>query len=643
MKQRLAKFLCSLLAAVLILPLFLLFSFSAKAQTPAWPQIASTAGLCLNLETDTLLFEKNPDSRIHPAAFAKLMTALLAFEYRAEHGNVSVCVTSEMLSSAAGTTMKLKEGEVIAFDDLLAGLLVQNANDAALVLASVAGGNISSFVEAMNEKAASLGMEQTHYANPTGMDSAAMYTTLRDTLILCKALYRINDFMVLSEKPKVTIPATNATPSRVYTNRNALIPYSYITDYYMEGVRGMIAGGTSGAGYCVATLRKTGNCTNLVIISGGVDRSEKQNGTDISSYRDAKGLMEWAENNFSLRQVLMKDAIICEKKVRLASGVDHMILVSGTDFQALLPTEINPAEEITTQIRTPEEVFTAPIIEGNVYGEVDLIYQGKVIGTVPLVAQSNIGLSPWLVIWDAIVRFFDHGPARVVLILVITSGILYVLVLIGSVWLQHVRRNRERNLAIAELNERENRRMRQVRKEERLAARAKLHRAGVFFREGFRVLSGEAEVMDSSRNQKRTQPRKAVAKVPEKYRSKNRSQTPSQNIKTPLPARPVQKGTPPNTGRRLEKNVPPRPGTSANHPPYNSSGTYRISRQNTKPKSADVYRVTRPGAPSRSIAKPAPTQRQDVAKRPQSSEGTKRSGAKQSNRNPSSNIRRWPD
>jgi D-alanyl-D-alanine carboxypeptidase (penicillin-binding protein 5/6) len=89
--------------------------------------------------------------------------------------------------------------------------VVQNANDAALVLASVAGGSIATFVEQMNERAKELGMEHTYYANPTGVDAAVMYTSLQDTLILCKALYRVNAFMLLSETPKITIPATNLT------------------------------------------------------------------------------------------------------------------------------------------------------------------------------------------------------------------------------------------------------------------------------------------------------------------------------------------------------------------------------------------------------------------------------------------------
>ncbi len=514
MRERLVRILCSLFAAVCFLPLFPVSAEKAP------PEIASESGICYNLETGSFLFEKNTEANLKPAAFTKLMTALLALEYRQENGNVNVTVTEEMLSSAGGTSMKLKVGEAIPFDDLLSGLVVQNANDAALVLASVSGGNIASFVEMMNKRAEELGMEHTYYSNPTGVDSAVMHTTLADTLLLCKALYRVNDFMLLSEKAKITIPATNMTSERVYTNKNALVPYSYVTDYYLPNVRGMVAGFTSGAGYCVATVRQKDNCTNLVLISGGMDRSEAKNGTDISSYRDAKALLEWAEESYSIRSVVSADSVACEKGVTLAGGVDHMILVAGEEAKVLLPSDADFETDITKNIRVEEDSFPAPIVKGKVYGEMDVLFRGEVVATVPLVAQNNIGLSRWLVARDAVIRFFSHGPAKVILICVICAAVLYVAVLIGTVWLSARRRNRERDLAIKELNKKENRRLAKVRQEERRVMRAKLKQAGSFFQEGFRVLSGEAEEIAPASNTKRKKApqKKAVAKLPEQYR-----------------------------------------------------------------------------------------------------------------------------
>ena len=517
MKQKCVKTICSLLAAVFLLSLFPVFAISFEGA----PEVASAAAVVYNLETDDILFSKNMDGRLDPAAFTKLMTSLLSFEYRAKNGNINVTVTEEMLSSAGGTSMKLQAGEIIPFDSLLSGLVVQNANDAALVLASCVGGNISSFVDQMNDRAEKMGMDNTYYSNPTGVDSATMYTTLSDVLLLCKELYRVNDFMLLSESKKVTIPATNVSKERVYTNKNALVPFSYVTDYYMEGVRGMVAGYTSRAGYCVATMREAKNSKYMVVVSGGVDRSEKQNGTDISSYRDAKNLLEWAENTFAVREVIPSGKIVCERGVRLASGIDHMILVTGENLELLLPIEADLEKEITTEIKTNKKTFTAPIIEGTTYGEMKVLYQGKEIGSVPLVAQSNIGLSRGLVFWDAIKSFFSHGPAKVILILAILLAVSYVLYLFYVLYDQYRQRNRERNRIISEMMEMEKKRMKKVRLAEQKANQARMRKVRNALQAGFQVLQGETETPVNTKNRRNAPAHKAVAKVPEKYRTKS--------------------------------------------------------------------------------------------------------------------------
>ena len=566
MKSILRRLVCFFVATVCLLPLFCV----AHAEVDA-PAVTSSQILCYNLETKTVLWEKGSGDRILPATFTKLMTALLAFEWRAENGNVSVTVTEEMLSGAGGTSMKLKAGEVIAFDDLLQGLVVQNANDAALVIASTVGQSVNDFVEQMNARATTLGMEHSYFSNPTGVDSAVMYTTLSDLIPLCEALYRVNDFMVLSEKEKASIPATNLSEARVYTNKNALIPFSYVNDYMVRGARGMAAGYTSGAGYCVATTRQKNGATTLVLISGGSDLSDNQNGTQISSYRDAKTMLEWAEENYSLSEIVAKDQVICEKRVRLSGGVDHTILVAKDRLCILLPKDTN-IDDVSFEVRTDRDVFTAPIIKGQELGEADVMYQGKVLGTIVLSAQENIGLSRALVVWDAIVRFFSKGPARIVLYLVIGGAILYVLILIATVWIHNARRNRERNLILAELNEKENRRLRKVRREERQRTQAKLRQARTILREGYRVLHGDTEVMQAPSSGRRPpQQSRAVAKVPEKYRKKP---LPA-NYDPRRPANPqTRRNTQPAGTRRTAPTRPVRPqntqaqNTAKKRPPH---------------------------------------------------------------------------
>lgn len=539
-KSRRFKGLCFLFAAAMLLPSFL----SVRASAVADPDISAPQAICYQLESGKILFAAGENDRIAPASFTKLMTALLAFEYRAASGNPTVTVTEEMLSSAGGNTMNLKAGEVLPFDSLLAGLCVYAANDAALVLASVVGGNIAGFIDRMNERAKALGMTNTYYANPTGVDAPTMTTTLSDTLLLCCALYRVNDFVKLASEEKVTIPATNLTAERRYTNRNAVIPFSYVTDYYIPDARGMIAGYTANAGYCVATLREKNNATTLVLLSGGSDASENQNGSAINTYYDAKTLLEWAEKGFQRTDIITEGAVIREEKIALAAGVDHMILVAGEGLQVFLPKDADLTSADFRQVVTLSETsFQAPVVKGQQFGTVEFYYRDELLGSVPLEAQSNIGRSQWSAFWNGVTRFFSAGPARAILILVLLLAVAYVVILLLTVWVQYLRASRERRRAMRRLEEEEKRRMQTVRRRERMNRSHRIRRAGMFFREGFRVMTGDTDEAPAAPSDARkgrpgrSAAHRGVARVPEKYRKYPQGTAP--RGKTPPAKRPA--------------------------------------------------------------------------------------------------------
>jgi hypothetical protein len=371
--------------------------------------------------------------------------------------------------------------------------------------------------------------------------------------------------MLLAESPKVSIPATNATEERVYTNKNALVPYSYVTDYYIPHARGMAAGFTPLAGYCVATVRESEGGKYLVVVSGGKDRSEAQNGTDISSYRDAKALLEWAETKFAVREVLAKEAILCESKIRLASGVDHMILVAGESLEVLLPADADLSVDLEIKPIPEKGVFTAPVIKGKAYGKAEVYFRGEKVGEVPLAAQSNIGLSRWLVMWDAVKGFFSQGPAKAVLIVIAVGVGLYIASLFYAVWAEYQSANREKKKAIDDLMRIENQRMKKVRLEERKARQAGMRKVRGALRAGFQVLQGDAELMDAPQMRK-TAPTKAVAKVPEKYRRENRMPQ-NQKVRVNRPQAGLKKDMPSEQrGRetyRVGRNSSPRSPKSA--------------------------------------------------------------------------------
>ena len=147
-------------------------------------EVSATACVLMDADTGQVLYEKNGDKRMLIASTTKLMTALVALEL----GEPSQVITVTAAHMAEGSSMYLRPGERLTLEELLYGLLLCSGNDAALALTECAGG-VAPFVERMNEKAAALGMRNSHFANPNGLDDEAHYSTAYDMALLgCAAV-----------------------------------------------------------------------------------------------------------------------------------------------------------------------------------------------------------------------------------------------------------------------------------------------------------------------------------------------------------------------------------------------------------------------------------------------------------------------
>ena len=147
-------------------------------------EVSATACVLMDADTGQVLYEKNGDKRMLIASTTKLMTALVALEL----GEPSQVITVTAAHMAEGSSMYLRPGEKLTLEELLYGLLLCSGNDAALALTECAGG-VAPFVERMNEKAAALGMRNSHFANPNGLDDEAHYSTAYDMALLgCAAV-----------------------------------------------------------------------------------------------------------------------------------------------------------------------------------------------------------------------------------------------------------------------------------------------------------------------------------------------------------------------------------------------------------------------------------------------------------------------
>ena len=374
------KLLILFLALLLLIPLAL----PSYAAAPEANEAEEALLYCFH--TDSVLFTKNADKRIAHGNTAQLMTSLLTLEAYPDL-MASVTLTEDLLPGwyAPGDYRTLadygfKKGAEVPVKDLLAAMVIENANCASLLLASLIAGSKAEFVNLMNARAAELGMTNTVYKNPTGDDAEGAYTTANDLLILAKLLYHNPEFMALASASSYLLIAKN---SRIYT-RNYFLGKWYTDAYLYPNADGMKAGYTDEAeNTLVATATESDGYTYLAIILGG-----KEINFQNTSYALAKSLFRFGSTSFSYREVLSSAKLVTTLSVNGGDGADKVPLFPKETVRAYLPKTIDDTL-LTIDYHVIRESIDAPFEKGTVVGEITIYYDQNVIGKTELVTGNG--------------------------------------------------------------------------------------------------------------------------------------------------------------------------------------------------------------------------------------------------------------
>ncbi len=260
----------------------LLLGLVGTAGAAGPPPFSARAVLVANGTTGEILYAYDADARLPMASITKVMTALVALE-RVHPDDV---VTVGHQAPAVGeASIDLREGEQLAVRDLLAAALIPSANDAAYALASYVGeGSAEQFVQLMNERARKLGLSNTHYVRPDGLDVAGHYSSARDIFELARVAMRRPLFRKLVRKKAITI----AGGRRVYTRNDLLRSF--------PGTIGVKTGQTEGAGWSeVAAARREG-VTIYAVLLGGPSRAQRD--------EDLEELLSWGFDQYGRVQLI---------------------------------------------------------------------------------------------------------------------------------------------------------------------------------------------------------------------------------------------------------------------------------------------------------------------------------------------------
>lgn len=440
------KLISLLLAAITAASLAAAFAVPTGAVDD--PEIKNAASAYLyNIENSQAIYTYNPEEKVYPTSTVKIMTGIVALEALGDRLDEKVTITSEMLSEVSGNNVKLTVGEQVTVKDLLGAMLVYGANDAAYALAYTVAGSSRDFVQMMNAKAASdeIGAYNTVYTNPTGIHDENMTTTAKDTCAIALYAYKsVPSFMDFAGALKWTMEATNTRQSYTVYNRNCLLSLYYEDSYYYDKARGMNAGSTYEAGYCVVTTASSEIDGNTLTYLAVVMDAQAEEDT-VYSYVNVKNLLDWAFEAYVYVDVLSPEQTICEIPVTLANGVDYVTLVSKDSLRIYLPADTDIDKEISLTWSTDSEELQAPIEKGESVGWVFATYhengdeeKSVLIGKSELITTADISRSDLLY---GLYKIKQFTKSRVFIAAVIAAVVLAAVYVFGSAFLRQRRKN----------------------------------------------------------------------------------------------------------------------------------------------------------------------------------------------------------
>lgn len=221
-----------------------------------FPNINSRAAIVIDRNSNTILYGKNEKEKRKMASTTKIMTCIIVLE----NGNLNDIVeVSKKSAGTGGSRLGLKTGDKITVKDLLYGLMLCSGNDAAVALAEHVGGSIEDFSKLMNDKAAKLNLENTHFVTPHGLDNDEHYTTAYELALLSNYALKNKDFAQIVGTKSYTVTINNHT--KTLSNTNELLGT-------LNGIYGIKTGFTNGANRCLVTACKRGNMDIICVVLG---------------------------------------------------------------------------------------------------------------------------------------------------------------------------------------------------------------------------------------------------------------------------------------------------------------------------------------------------------------------------------------
>lgn len=366
------------MTALLVGWIFLSFPLAVYAEVV---EVSASAAILIDADSGKVLYAKNENARRSMASTTKIMTALLAVE--SEQRDQVVEITQEMVQ-VEGSSMYLKPGDKVTLETLAYGILLESGNDAANATAITLGGSVEGFVDMMNARARALGLSNTHFVTPSGLDAEEHYTTAADLAKLAAAAMKEPRFQAICSQSSATVEFVEPPTKRTLYNHNRLLKE-------LDGCIGVKTGFTKKSGRCLVTCCERDGVRLIAVTLNAPN-----------DWRDHKAMMEYG---FSMMERVEFQADGLELAVPLVGGTQDFIEAQPYS-QGEVSLVKGDKDKVDMTIELPRFIY-APVREGQVLGKVVYSLNGEYLCDVPIIASEGAEhLVKELTFWDRVKNWF---------------------------------------------------------------------------------------------------------------------------------------------------------------------------------------------------------------------------------------------
>lgn len=396
-----------------------------------FPVPNAESAIVLDTKSGDIIYSLDADKKVYPAGLTNLMTAVVALETKSPNDTCEVTKAALSGITYDQPQFGMQEGEVYTVEQLLHAIILNSNNDASNTLAVAVSGSIDEFVKKMNEKAKELGLNDTNFANPSGLHNENHYTTASDMAYLAKYALSNQTIASIAKTQKYTFPPTGIrTSEKTILSTNHLVSrYKYPYHYYANAT-GLKSGNSTEAGYCLAATAVKNGFTVLSVVMGAPNQDANEK---AYSFRDTAAIFDYVFDTYKSVLLAKKGDVIHDSKVTEAKNSTRLALTVEEDIYTTLKKTAD-TDIIKNEIEVTEEA-KAPIEQGQVFGTVTYSYNDRELTTVNLVAANEVKRDFILHLINSILGFIFHPIVIIILLLA-----LYV-------WARlRIARNRKRRL-----------------------------------------------------------------------------------------------------------------------------------------------------------------------------------------------------